>query len=70
MYFDRFDILQAHYWFCSDWYDGQRDPLYARLCRILKHFTPGCLSRGPDSENAQAIYDNLVEKFRANKRAA
>ena len=64
MYYDRFDILSAHYTFCMDWHNGQRCPLYSRMCRIgrLVKFSP--LFRGFDSlsENAQVIYNNLVEK--------
>lgn len=62
MYFDRFDILDAHYWYCTHYHTGQFSGEYARLCRIWNMgFTPGRLANGPGSENAQAIYDALVE---------
>jgi hypothetical protein len=64
MYWDRFDIVEAHYAFCCEWYDGQRDPLYARQCKIRQYFTPGRLWNGFDSltENGKEIYLALCEK--------
>ncbi len=61
MYFDRFDIIQAHYAFACDYHGGQASKLYSRLCRIGRYFTPGALWRGFDSlsENGQEIYRNL-----------
>lgn len=63
MYFDRFDIISAHYAFACDYHNGQWSDLYRRLCRIGRYFTPGPLWRGFDSltENGQAIYQNLVQ---------
>jgi len=61
-YFDRFDIVDAHYWFCVDYHTGQRSHLYARQCRISGYFKPSPLATGPATENAQAIYDNLVAR--------
>ena len=68
MYFDRFDIIAAHYLFCAGYYTGQNDKLYARLCRIKKYFNPGPLFEGyvSLSENGQVIYDNLVKKHNAD----
>ena len=65
MWFDRFDILSAHYTFCADYYNGQDCDLYARLCRILRSFCPGDAWRGYDSlsENGKAIYDNLAQSL-------
>ena len=60
MYFDRFDIVSAHYWFCADYHGGQGCYLYAKLCRISEYFTPSALANGPGSKNAREIYDNLV----------
>lgn len=64
MYFDRFDIVEAHYAFACDYHDGQSSYLYAKLCRISKYFTPSPMFRGFESlsENAKEIYNNLVEK--------
>lgn len=62
MYFDRFDILEAHYWYCADYHSGQWSGEYARLCRIQRMgFRPGARANGPGSENAKAIYDALVD---------
>ena len=65
MWFDRFDILSAHYAFCADFYNGQDCDLYARLSRIGTYFHPGAMWRGYDSlsENGKAIYDNLAQSL-------
>ena len=65
MFFDRFDIVAAHYAFCSDHHGGMGSELYGRLSRIGRYFRPGAAWRGYDSlsENGQVIYDNLVSKF-------
>ncbi len=64
MYYDRFDIVEAHYSFAIDYHSGQWSDLYARQCRISKYFTPAMAFMGYDSltENGQMIYDNLVHK--------
>lgn len=66
MEFDRFDIVSAHYTFYSDWYNGQGDPLYARLCKITNklRFNPGPLWKGYESlsDNGQMIYELLFDK--------
>lgn len=64
MFFDRFDIVEAHYAFACDYHSGQWSELYAKLSRISKYFTPSPLWRGFESlsENAQEIYNNLVAK--------
>ena len=61
MYFDRLDIVEAHYAYAADWHSGQWSSLYRRLCRIARRYTPGPLFRGYQSlsENAQAIYRRL-----------
>ena len=63
MYWDRFDIVEAHYAFCIDWHSGQWSDLYARQCRISEYFNPSPMFRGYDSlsENGQEIYDKLKE---------
>ena len=65
MWFDRFDILSAHYAFCADFYNGQGCDLYAKLCRIGKLFKPGASWKGYDSlsENGKVIYDNLAQSL-------
>lgn len=66
MYFDRFDIVEAHYWFAVHYHDGQGSDLYARLCRIGRYFSPG-RSDGPSTENACVIY-NALERKHGHKR--
>jgi hypothetical protein len=65
MYFNRFDIVSAHYTFCADYHGGQYNELYAKLCRIGRYFTPGMGWKGYNSlsENGQVIYGNLVESL-------
>ena len=71
MFFDRFDIVEAHYAFCSDWHAGQTCELYKRLSRISRYFTPGAAWKGYDSlsENAQEIYKNLEKRFHVRGHA-
>lgn len=65
MYFDRFDICEAHYAFAADYHAGQGSDLYARLSRISRYFRPSPLFRGYDSlsENGKEIYAGLMERF-------
>lgn len=65
MYFDRFDIVEAHYLYYSHYHEGQWSDKYKRLCRILTklRFKPRPnLSYHTLSENGQAIYVNLGGK--------
>lgn len=63
MYFDRFDIVQAYYWWYADHYAGQGSCGFSRLSRIQDYYTPGARESGPGTENARAIYDNLCEQL-------
>ena len=68
MYFDRFDILEAYYCFFVDYHEGQNSKKYARLCKIKKYFKPSAnIGIVYMSENALAIYENLVEKEEGKK---
>ena len=62
MYYDRFDIVDAHYWWNVHHHGGQWSDEYAKVCRISAYFSPSILANGPESENAQAIYANLCHK--------
>ena len=64
MYFDRWDIVEAHYWFCADYHEGQASEKYRRLCRISEYYTPGPCHKGYDSlsDNAQEIYHSLIKR--------
>lgn len=65
MFFDRFDIVEAHYAFCCDYHGGQDSALYARLCRILNPdrigFRPAPSFNGFESleDNGKLIYNAL-----------
>jgi hypothetical protein len=64
MYFDRFDIVAAHYCFAVENHSGQGSALYAKLCRISKYYKPSPLDRGFESlsENGKEIYLQLEAK--------
>lgn len=62
MYFDRWDIVEAHFWFAVHYHGGQWSDLYARQCRISRYFRPGLCQNGPTTENACVIYNNLERK--------
>ena len=63
MYFNRFDIVEAHFAFYTDNWSGQFSDFYIRACRIRDYFNPGPCFEGYESlsDNGKAIYDNLVE---------
>ena len=64
MYFDKFDIVAAYYCYYVDYHSGQFSREYERLSKIQSYFTPSPMFNGYKSlsDNAQAIYDSLVEK--------
>ena len=66
MRFNRFDILEANYAFCSEWYCSQWCPLYARMCRVKNILTPSPLFRGYKSLSPEGkkIYRDLQVRFR------
>ena len=55
-------IAEGVYWFCVEWYDGQRDPLYSAMCS--NPFRPGCLACGPEDDTAAILYEELSDKAR------
>lgn len=63
MYYDRFDIVEAHYAFAVDYHSGQWSELYERQCRISRYFSPGASWSGYESltDNGRAIYHQLIE---------
>ena len=64
-YYNRFDVVEANYIFCSDYHNGQSSYLYKRLCRMLKYFSPSpTLNFYSLSENGKEIYENLEERFK------
>ena len=69
MYFDRFDIMEAHYMFYSQYHEGQFSDGYRKLSLIQQVYRPslyGWCNENDLNENARAIYDNLVAKYEAN----
>ena len=65
MYFNRFDIVEAHYLFYCEYHSGQWCHLYRRLSRIIRYYRPSpLLSVESISDNAREIYENLVRKHK------
>lgn len=62
MYWNRWDIVEAHYWFAVHYHGGQCSDLYARQCHISRYFEPSILASGPSSENACMVYNDLERK--------
>lgn len=69
MYWNKFDIVEAHYTFYSDYHSGQFSKGYEKLSRISRYFTPSRLFKGYASlsENSKEIYNNLVAKLETIK---
>jgi hypothetical protein len=61
-HFDRWDIVEAHYFWNVKHHSGMSSPEYARQCHISRYFKPSPLACEPSSENARAIYHNLCVK--------
>ena len=58
MYWDRFDIVEAHYLFLIHYHEGQWSEKYSRLSKITTYFKPAP-SGVTLTENGQEIYNNL-----------
>lgn len=59
MYFNRYDIISAWYWYLGYTHEGQGSKKYERLSKIMTYYSPGRCSAGPDTDNAEAIFLNL-----------
>jgi hypothetical protein len=65
MYFDSFDICQAHYTFAALFHGGQWCPIYAKFAQLERmRFRPGLSCGNPSKlgENAREIYRQLAVK--------
>jgi len=65
MYFNRFDIVTAHYVFNALHHEGQWSDRYKRLSKILSYFRPSRLGidlRKPGYENAKEIYIEICRR--------
>lgn len=63
MYFNRFDITAAYYFYFRDYHSGQKSTEYQRLTKIQSYLRPNPFwDIGDLSENARAIYENLVKR--------
>ncbi len=64
MYFDRFDIVEAHFLFYCDHHSGQWSDFYEKMCKIGEYFNAGQnLTYKTLTYNGQEIYDNLRRKY-------
>ena len=64
MYFDRFDICEAHYVFAMLWHGGMGCSLYAKFAQFERiQFRPSPSLCGPEdlTENGLEIYQQLLE---------
>jgi hypothetical protein len=65
MYFDRYDIVVAHYLWCCHYHSGQGSQEYLKMCRItdphgIIRFNPSpLLDDLPENENQAEIYADL-----------
>jgi hypothetical protein len=57
--YDKFDIVEAYYWWLVDHHSGQNSKEYERVCRLEKIYQPGFYMAEPSSENAKAIYSEI-----------
>ena len=63
MYFNRFDIAGAYYFYFRDYHGGQKSIEYKRLTKIKSYLKCNPFWDICDlNENAKAIYDNLVKR--------
>jgi len=63
MYFDRFDICEAHFMFAMLWAGGMGCPIYWKFAQLDRiGYRPGLLLSHPRdlNENAREIYRQLV----------
>jgi hypothetical protein len=66
MFFDRFDIAEAHYLFFCHYHEGQASEKYLRLSKMTRYFKPSpLLSVETLTENGREIYAALVQKEEA-----
>ena len=62
MYFDRFDICNAHFVYAMLWHEGQFSKTYEKFAQLERiGFRPSPLLSGPEdlNDNAREIYENL-----------
>ena len=60
--FDRYAIVDGHYWWNIDHHGGQSSKEYARMCNISRYFTPAHSACGPEGDVGKEIYNALCEK--------
>lgn len=71
MYFDRFDIVRAWYWFATNYHDGKSSPVYALFSVFSRlRFRPSPLDYGPErdnpeDDNCRVILADLIRRWRA-----
>ena len=58
---DRFDIVQAYYFFFREYHTGIGSREYRRLSKIKTYYFPSRRDQESMTDNAQEIYNLLVE---------
>lgn len=70
MYWNRFDICRAYYWFAANYHTGQWSEEYTIFGRLDKlRYKPSPLDHGPqrnnlEDENCRSILANLIRRQR------
>lgn len=65
MFYDRFDIVSAHYAFYCDYHEGMFSEFYKKQCRISKYLKLSPCWQGYNSlsDNSKEIYNALCIKY-------
>ncbi len=58
---DRFDVVQAYYWWLTDHHNGQFSPEYARLSKLAKLYKPSIFENRPNTYDSRVIYNTLCD---------
>lgn len=57
--YDRLDIVQAHYWYYTNYHTGMMSREYARLCKMQRYYKPSPFENMPTTFAAAYIYNQL-----------
>ena len=60
--YDRFDVVSAHYWYCTHYHNGMWSREYSRLCKMQRYYKPGQYESMPTTYAAAYIYNQLESK--------
>lgn len=57
--YDRVDIIQAYYWYYTNYHTGIMSKEYAKLCKMQRYYKPGRFENMPTTFAAAYIYNQL-----------